>query len=204
MTRIGGIDFTAHNWLPVVGIPAQYDVLDLSGSDPMGVVVGGRTSEWSIGRYDEKRACYTTELFGDSRVIHVGIDIGGPIGTPVMAFSDGEISHFGYNPADGDYGHTIITKHQIDGVKLWALYGHLDENSTRVAAQRASPSIKAGEVIGWFGAEHENGGWPPHLHFQLSFIEPQTHDLPGVVSEADREQALRNFPDPQLILGKLY
>ncbi len=204
MVAVRGIDFSAHDWLPVVHIPLQYDVLDLSGPEPEGVVVGGRTSEWSIGQYDEKRACYTTELFADDRVIHVGIDIGGPIGTPVMAFADGEISHFGYNPADGDYGHTIITRQLIDGVPLWALYGHLDAASTQAAAERANLSIKAGEVIGWFGAEHENGGWPSHLHFQLSFIEPETHDLPGVVSEADREQALFDFPDPQLVLGQLY
>lgn len=29
---------------------------------------------------------------------------------------------------------------------------------------------------------------PPHLHFQLSRVEPKTHDLPGVCSEEDVEQ----------------
>ena len=42
------------------------------------------------------------------------------------------------------------------------------------------------------------------LHFQLSLIEPTTHDLPGAVSAADRQWARRAFPDPQQVLGTLY
>ena len=61
-----------------------------------------------------------------------------------------------------------------------------------------------GEVIAWFGAFEENGGWDPHLHFQLSLIEPETHDMPGVVAPEDRDQALRDYPDPRLVLGPLY
>ncbi|GIT41297.1 MAG: hypothetical protein Ct9H300mP10_03070 [Methanobacteriota archaeon] len=54
------------------------------------------------------------------------------------------------------------------------------------------------------GDKHENGGWEPHLHFQLSLVEPETHDLPGVVAPEDREQALLDYPDPRLVLGPLY
>ena len=51
---------------------------------------------------------------------------------------------------------------------------------------------------------HENGGWEPHLHFQLSYQEPETHDMPGVVAPSDREEALQIYPDPRLVLGTLY
>jgi len=54
------------------------------------------------------------------------------------------------------------------------------------------------------GEKHENGGWEPHVHFQLSLIEPKVPDLPGVVRRADREQALVDYPDPRLVLGALY
>ena len=59
-------------------------------------------------------------------------------------------------------------------------------------------------MICWMGDKDENGGWDPHLHFQLSLIEPETHDMPGVVSPEDREQALRDYPDPRLVLGPIY
>ena len=54
------------------------------------------------------------------------------------------------------------------------------------------------------GAHDENGGWEPHLHFQLSYQEPETHDMPGVVAPSDRDEALQIYPDPRLVLGALY
>ena len=58
--------------------------------------------------------------------------------------------------------------------------------------------------MGTLGDKSENGGWNPHLHFQLSLVAPEVPDIPGVVSENDRKQALQIYPDPQLILGSLY
>ena len=160
-------------------------------------------TEFSIGKYDESRPnMYNTELFGGERNVHMGIDIGGPVGTPCMAFMDGEVSHFGYNPAAGDYGNVIITKHEISGVPIWALYGHL--NPASIEGKKVGKRVLAGEVVAWFGSFEENGGWEPHLHFQLSLVEPETHDLPGVVAPEDRVQALRDYPDPRLVLGPIY
>jgi murein DD-endopeptidase MepM/ murein hydrolase activator NlpD len=197
---VGGIDFAAHDWADVVEILEQPLILDLSRSSSNNPA---ERTTWTIGRYDEVRPdLYTTPLFGGVRNVHMGLDIGGPVGTAVMAFAAGEVSHFGYNAAAGDYGHTVITKHCLDDVNLWALHGHLDAAST--ANKQEGQVVHAGETIGWFGAKNENGGWEPHLHFQLSFKEPTTYDLPGVVSEQDRPQALLDFPDPRLILGPLY
>ena len=56
----------------------------------------------------------------------------------------------------------------------------------------------------FFGGEAENGGWPPHVHFQLSLERPATHDMPGVVSADDHQKALETFPDPRWVLGDLY
>ena len=119
-----------------------------------------------------------------------------------MAFMGGVISQLGYNPEPGDYGNVVITKHDIGGVPVWALYGHL--NAASIEGKRIGQKVDAGEVIAWFGAFEENGGWEPHLHFQLSLIEPETHDMPGVVAPEDRNQALRDYPDPRLVLGPLY
>ena len=158
--------------------------------------------EYDIGRYDELRpGMYSTDLFSDGRYLHIGIDIGAPVGTPCMAFDSGEISHFGYNPADGDYGYVIITKHSVGGIPIWALYGHLDSKS--IEGKKIGQKISHGEIICWIGDKHENGGWESHLHFQLSIIEPKTHDMPGVVAPNEREMALIKYPDPRLVLGPI-
>lgn len=183
---------------PVVDLPDKYKVLDLTQG-----AWNSDGSEYSIGRYDEYRPnVYTTDLFEGIRNIHVGIDIGGPVGTPCMAFMDGKIHKFGYNSEAGDYGNVIITEHKISGKRIWSLYGHLDSQS--ITDKVEGQIIKKGETIGHFGDEKENGGWEPHLHFQLSTVEPKTHDLPGVVSNEERETALKKYPDPRLVLGPIY
>ena len=85
---------------------------------------------------------------------------------------------------------------------LFALYGHLSKSS--LENKKIGQKIQSGERIATIGKKHENGGWPPHVHFQLSTIEPKECDLPGVVSKEDHELALKIFPDPRLVLGQLY
>ena len=195
---MGDIDFGKVNWHVTVDLPDEYEVRDFTKGDD-----SPSTFEYDIGRYNEVRpGMYNTELFTENRCVHVGLDIGGPIGTPVKSVADGVVAFSGYNPADGDYGHTVIIHHSIQGQNLWILYGHLDAASTKNCTP--GKAVSRGEIIAWFGAEDENGGWPPHLHFQLSYREPTTHDLPGVVTLLEREQALLDFPDPRLVLGPLY
>lgn len=192
------VNWESESYSPVVNFPEAPVVLDLSTSTPY----GSPDSIWTVGRYDEIRGIYTTDLFSDGRTLHVGIDLGGPVGTPVHAFMDGIIHAVGYNAEEGDYGHTVIMYHKIDGTDVWALFGHLDEAST-IGVEKGT-QIRAGEVIGRFGDESENGGWPPHVHVQLSLIEPENHDLPGVVHPDERDWALSVFPDPRHVLGSLY
>ena len=192
------INWENHQFEQVVKMPEEYTIMDLSKGEWQ-----VPETTYSIGKYDELRpGMYNTEIFQGERFLHVGIDIGGPVYTPCRAFIDGEISHFGYNPEPGDYGNVIITKHILDGHPLWALYGHLSSSS--LVNKKKGQKIGSGEVIAWFGDFHENGGWEPHLHFQLSLVEPKTHDLPGVVAPSDREGALIDYPDPRLVLGPIY
>ena len=188
---------------PVVKLPPTYDIFDFS----MSYEPSRLRNRYGIGRYNEKRVgMYTAGLFAPeqavARNIHVGIDIGAPAGTDVHAFDDGVIFMLGINEAPGDYGGTLITQHTFEGRLLWALHGHLSHRS--IKSRSAGIRIRKGEVIGWIGEETENGGWVPHLHFQLSWIRPLKCDLPGVVSEKDRAQALIDYPDPRLVLGEIY
>jgi murein DD-endopeptidase MepM/ murein hydrolase activator NlpD len=162
--------------------------------------------KFDVGKYDERRVgMYTTDLFGtqgNQRDIHIGLDVGGPVGTAVHAIHSGKIHSVGYNPADGDYGHVIVTEHTLANRKVWALHGHLSASSS--SKWRAGDDVQRGDVIGWLGAPEENGGWPPHVHFQLSLREPPTHDMPGVVNIAQRAESIELYPDPRMVLGRLY
>jgi murein DD-endopeptidase MepM/ murein hydrolase activator NlpD len=184
---------------PVVVLPPGTPVLDLTRPWP------APAPRWSIGRYDEDRAIYTQALFASDaapRTVHVGIDLGGPEGTAVHAFLDGEVLHAGINPAPGDYGPTLVTAHVIDGAPIYALFGHLSRAS--LARSPVGARFRAGDVIGWLGGPEENGGWPPHVHVQLARERPETHDLPGAVARSERAAALWRFPDPRTVLGPIY
>ncbi|MCO4774172.1 MAG: peptidoglycan DD-metalloendopeptidase family protein [Deltaproteobacteria bacterium] len=200
MADPSAIPWSDFRFAPVMDLPDDVVVLDLTRPDaprPAG------SSDFAIGRYDEdRRGMYEQDLFDGARTLHVGIDLGGPPGTPVKAFADGVVFAAGSNPEPGDYGHVIVTEHVLEGQTVWALYGHL--SSASLDDVSPGQSIVAGQELGVLGDESENGGWPPHLHFQLSLERPQTHDLPGVVDPAEREAALRRFPDPRLVLGPLY
>ena len=161
-------------------------------------------SLFSIGRYNEERPyMYTGDLFEkNDRFIHMGIDIGAPIGTAVKSFYDGEIFLFKYNKLKLDYGYTIITKHKLKNQSIYALYGHLSKSS--IKDKKIGQKINSGETLGFLGNKQENGGWPPHVHFQLCLIKPKECDLPGVVSKKNHKIAEKIFPDPRLVLGQIY
>lgn len=180
---------------PVVAMPPGAPVLDFSRG-PL-----ARVPAYAVGRYDDARpGAYPARFAG--RDVHVGVDLFAPEGTPVMAFADGAVALLADNGGPGDYGPTLVTEHVVDGAPLWALHGHLSARS--LEGMSAGRGFRAGDVIGWIGGTGENGGWPPHLHFQLSRRRPDAADLPGVVAAADRARALELYPDPRLVLGELY
>ena len=131
----------------------------------------------------------------------MGIDIGTPAHIAVHAFWDGKIFACGYNEADGDYGHVLVTEHELNGVLLWALHGHLSAASI-LGKRRDSPSNE-GRFSGQLGTPMKMG-MATTFHFQLSYEQPTTHDMPGVVTPAERKNALNVYPDPRLVLGPLY
>ena len=160
-------------------------------------------SLYGVGGYMEHRTLYArSELFntGDEpRRLHLGIDVWAEAGTPVYAPIDGHIHSFADNDHFGDYGPTIILKHQLNGLDLYSLYGHLNRECLQGLATNAF--IPKGQQFGAFGNQNENGHWPPHLHFQLMFdMEGCYGDYPGVGRYSEKEKHLANIPDPNLIL----
>jgi murein DD-endopeptidase MepM/ murein hydrolase activator NlpD len=188
---------TPADYHPVVVLPKEVVVLDLSGESST------RTDQiWTIGRYDEIRGIYNQPMFGGDRVVHLGIDIGGPVETPIHAFKDGKVFAVGINPDNGDYGPTLITEHNVNGRAIWVLHGHL--SWTSIKHHNVGDKVKSGQEIAQIGGSEENGGWPPHLHFQLSYVPPKSHDMRGVFTIDEAKKARLIHPDPRMVLGNIY
>jgi len=91
---------------------------------------------------------------------HAGIDIDAPIGTPVRATADGDVT--GANFGAG-YGKQIVINHGHD---LLTVYGHL---SSIVALP--GQHVSRGQVIGYVGMTGRATG--PHLHYEV-----RVHNVP--------------------------
>ena len=191
---------TPTDFSPVVHYDGNPKVFDFTkGYDPDYIL----TIPFGIGRYNEKRKdMYISTIYNNCRNVHIGVDFWMAAGADVFSFYDGSILFFRDNANHRDYGPTIITEHLLDGAPIYALYGHLSRESLDNIHE--GQKIRKGEKIGEIGNEEENGGWAPHLHFQLSRVKPPEPDMPGVVAEEDLPEALQIYPDPQLVLGKLY
>ncbi len=159
---------------------------------------------YGIGGYMEHRTIYARskhfDTDGEPRRLHLGVDIWGDAGTPVYAPLDGTVHSFQDNNNFGDYGPTIILQHDLDGLQLFSLYGHLSRGS--LAGISVGLAISKNQQIATFGDIKENGSWPPHLHFQLMFdMEGKAGDYPGVARFSEKDKWLKNTPDPNLILN---
>jgi len=160
-------------------------------------------SRYGIGGYMEHRTIYArSEHFNtedEPRRLHLGIDIWADAGTPVYCPIEGHIHSFHDNNNHGDYGPTIILKHQLGDLELYSLYGHLSRKD--LEGLKTGQKFEKDQQIGAFGNQDENGHWPPHLHFQLMFdMEGWAGDYPGVAKFSEKEMWMANIPDPNLIL----
>lgn len=85
---------------------------------------------------------------------HKGLDISGPIGSPVKAMAKGEVEFAGQK---GGFGNCIMLKH-ANGFET--LYGHLSKILVKVGQ-----SVSIGEEIGRIGSTGRSTG--PHLHYEI-------------------------------------
>jgi murein DD-endopeptidase MepM/ murein hydrolase activator NlpD len=163
-------------------------------------------SKFGIGGYAEHRTVYSRSgVFdadnpeGEPRRLHLGVDIWGVAGEPVYAPLGGMVHSFAFNDHYGDYGATIILLHQLDGFPFYTLYGHLALKD--IEKLKEGQYIIRGQQMAHFGSPHENGHWPPHLHFQLILdLGVYWGDYPGVCRYSEKDFFLDNCPDPDLIL----
>jgi murein DD-endopeptidase MepM/ murein hydrolase activator NlpD len=101
-------------------------------------------------------------------VLHTGVDIVNPMGTPVRALADGQVVYAGsdsnqiFGPRPGFYGNLVIT--QLNAASetepVYALFGHLDKILVAQGQQ-----VRAGDVVGLVGMAGIAIG--PHLHLEI-------------------------------------
>lgn len=127
---------------------------------------------YSFNHYDD---------FGNSRSygykrVHLGNDLMGSIGTPIIAVESGTIEALGWN----QYGGWRIGIRSFDK-KRYYYYAHLRKDHPYVSNLTQGQIVTAGDVIGYLGMtgysakENVNNINIPHLHFgmQLIFDEVQ-------------------------------
>jgi 4-aminobutyrate aminotransferase-like enzyme/Ser/Thr protein kinase RdoA (MazF antagonist) len=161
-----------------------------------------------VGRYDEPRLLYTSPLFGASgnptderRTIHLGMDLFVEPGAPLSAPLDGVVHIVANNSAALDYGPLVILRHETnDGEEFFTLYGHLSKDS--LVSLEAGQRVARGHTFARVGSTQENGGWTPHVHFQIivDLLEVGA-DFPGVAAASQRSVWTSLSPDPNLLLG---
>jgi 4-aminobutyrate aminotransferase-like enzyme/Ser/Thr protein kinase RdoA (MazF antagonist) len=158
-----------------------------------------------VGGYGEARPVYTTDAFKvksnegfEHRTIHLGVDFWQEAGLAIHSVEDGEIIGLYDNCLPKDYGPTIILKHQLHNLTFFTLYGHLTKESLQ--NKTVGQTVKKDEKIAEIGSELENGGWAPHLHFQiiLDMLGQQT-DFYGVSAPTLWPIFKSICPDPNLL-----
>ena len=161
-------------------------------------------AEVAFGGYNEVRNLYKSSLLfkddeTEERNIHIGMDLWIKAGTPILAALDGTVHGFDFNAGKGNYGPTIILKHSLENYVFYTLYGHLSMES--IAEIEIGTLFKKGQQIATLGNSSVNGGYSPHLHFQIiKKIEKNFGDYPGVCSKNELDYYLENCPDPNLLL----
>lgn len=172
-------------------------------------MVGAKRNGIGYGGYREIRPLYTSDHFRDLgaegprwRTQHLGLDLWSPAGEPVHAPWEGTVHSLQDNQGDRNYGATIILEHHSGDLTFYTLYGHLSRNS--LSGLAPGQQVKAGDCIAHTGAMSENGGWPPHLHFQIILdLHGWTGDFPGVAYASQIDIWSSNNPDPMLWIPPL-
>lgn len=123
-----------------------------------------------VGRMD-----YTSNFgirsdpFRGSAAMHAGVDIRGPVGTPIYATADGIVAEANRR---GGYGNLVELDH---GKGIATRYGHL----SRILVSAGS-RVTRGQVIGLMGSTGRSTG--SHLHYEVRMDGRAVNPLPFLTS----------------------
>ena len=176
--------------------------METLGETVAAVTDGGWTA---LGRYLEPRVPETApaDLPGsrarEPATIQLGIEVFCRAGTPVRAPLAGEVAWAEDDRRRFGDGTSVGLRHELGGEVFWTSYRHLEGEC--LATLRPGHPVRRGETLGSLADPSGNGGWPPHLHFQVLLA-----DFRG---RPPRRTSIRNVrviaalsPDPSGFLGR--
>lgn len=110
-----------------------------------------------------------TDPFNGRAAMHAGVDLPGPVGTPVYATADGIVDRAG---RDGGYGNMVEIDH---GKGIQTRYGHLSK-----ILVSANERVKRGQMIGLMGSTGRSTG--SHLHYEVRIDGRAVNPMPFLES----------------------
>lgn len=117
--------------------------------------------------------------FNGRRARHNGIDIPGPVGTPIYATADGTV---GRAQRLGGYGNYVEIEH---GLALQTRYGHLSQILVQ-PGQR----VRRGDIIGLMGSTGRSTG--SHLHYEVRIAGAPMNPMQFVADDGVMVAAVGN------------
>jgi murein DD-endopeptidase MepM/ murein hydrolase activator NlpD len=113
-----------------------------------------------------------SDPFRGRAAMHAGIDLAGPMGTPIYATADGIVGRSEWN--NGGYGNLVEIDH---GQGIQTRYGHL---SQRIA--QAGQRVHRGDLIGLMGSTGRSTG--SHLHYEVRIDGRAVNPVPFLQSSS--------------------
>ena len=120
-----------------------------------------------------------SDPFKGRAAMHAGIDLAGPVGTPIYATGDGTVTESGYN--SGGYGNLVKLDH---GRGIETRYGHMS-----AILVRAGQRVTRGQMIGRMGSTGRSTG--SHLHYEVRIDARAVNPIPFMKS-SDYLLAMQN------------
>lgn len=113
------------------------------------------------------------------RRAHKGVDLAGPIGTPIHATADGVVSKAEWFSS---YGLYVSLEH---GGELQTRYGHMSRLNVA-----AGQHVRKGDIIGFIGSTGRSTG--PHLHYEVRVAGEAVNPIPYMQADEMRQSLAFN------------
>lgn len=110
---------------------------------------------------------------------HKGVDLAGPVGTPIYATADGTVSKAEWFSS---YGLYVSLEH---GGEIQTRYGHMSRINVA-----AGQHVRKGDIIGFIGSTGRSTG--PHLHYEVRIAGDAVNPIPYMQADQFRTAVALN------------